>query len=246
MALRLGQALGRGVRRAFSLSGIVALVLTLCYQVLSVGAFNTVIMNRLPSSVQPDDVGTIGFTLPLSTELAAVLGLAALLLGIGVFLVTARLLTRDLSALSSLPGGLFTRRIGPAFLSALVVSVVLAVVIPLGFALLLIPGLFLTVSLQFALFAVAVEDSGPIDALRRSWGLASGNRWRLLALVVLFGVLGGIGGAVGSVFAFVSPSMGQLASLVINSVLIILMYGILADSFVQLRGESAYTEKSLG
>jgi hypothetical protein len=245
MGLQLGQALGRGARRAFSISGIAALALTICYQVVFVGSFNTVVVNRLPPSVQSSDVGTIGFTLPLSTEVAAALALAALLLGVGVFLVTARLLARDLPALSSLPGGLFTRRIGPAFLSALVVSVVLAVVIPIGFALLFIPGLFLTVSLQFALFAVAVEDSGPIDALRRSWDLASGNRWRLLALVVLFGVLGGIGGAVGSLFAFVSPSMGQLASLVINSVLVVLMYGILADSFVQLRGASANATSSL-
>jgi len=244
MALQLGQALGRGARRAFSVSGIAALVLTICYQVVFVASFNTVVVNRLPPSVQPGDVGTIGFTLPLSTEAAAALGLVALLFGVGVFVVTARLLTRDLAALSSLPGALFTRRIGRALLSALVVSVALAVVIPLGFALLFVPGLFLTVSLQFALFAVAVEDTGPVDALRRSWALASGNRWRLLALVVLFGVLGGIGGAAGSLFAFVSPSAGQLASLAINSVLVVLMYGILADSFVQLRGESASSTSS--
>ena len=245
MVLQLGQALGRGARRAFSVSGIVALLLTICYQVVFVGSFNTIIVNRLPSSVQPDDVGTIGFTLPLSTEAAAALGLVALLFGVVVFLVTARLLTRDLAALSSVPGELFTRRIGYAFLSALVVSVALTVVIPLGFVLLFIPGLFLTVSLQFALFAVAVEDTGPIDALRRSWNLASGNRWRLLALVVLFGILGGIGGVVGSLFSFVSPSAGQLASLAINSVLIIVMYGILADSFVQLGGGSAPSTSSL-
>jgi hypothetical protein len=229
----------------FSVSGIVALVLTICYQVVFVGSFNTIIVNRLPPSIQPRDVETIGFTLPLSTEVAAVLGIAALLFGVVVFLVAARLLTRDRSALSSLPGDLFTRRIGRAFLSGLVVSVVLAVTIPLGFALLFVPGLFLTVSLQFALFAVAVEDTGPVDALRRSWELASGNRWRLLALVILFGVLGGFGGAVGSLFAFVSPSAGQLASLAINSVLVILMYGILADAFVQLRGGSAPSTRSL-
>jgi len=245
MALQVGQALGRGARRAFSVSGIVALVLTICYQVVFVGSFNTIIVNQLPSSVRPGDVGTIGFTLPLATEVAAALGLVALLFGIGVFLVTARLLTRDPPALSSLPGDLFTRRIGRAFLSAFVVSVVLAVVIPIGFALLFVPGLFLTVSLQFALFAVAVEDTGPIGALRRSWELASGNRWRLLALVILFGVLGGIGGAVGSLFTFVTPSIGQIASLVINSVLVILMYGILADAFVQLRGEPAASATSL-
>jgi hypothetical protein len=181
--------------------------LIICYQVVFVGAFNTIIVNRLPASVRPSDISTIGFALPLSTEVAAALGFVAPLFGVGVFLATARLFMWDLDSLSSLPSGLFTRRIGRAFLSVVVVSTVLAVVVPLGFALLFIPGLFPTASLQFALFAVAVKDTDPIDALRRSWGLGSGNRWRLLALVVLF--------------------------------------GILADSFVQLRGGAAPSTSSL-
>ncbi|WP_435066713.1 hypothetical protein [Haloplanus sp. C73] len=245
MALQLGQALGRGTRRAFSVSGVVALVLTICYQVVFVGALNTVIAGQLPASVQSSDTASIGVTFPLSTEVAATLGLVSLLFGVFVFLVIIRLLTRDVGQLSSLPGHLFTRRMGATFLSGLVVSVILTIVIPIGYVLLFIPGLFLTVSLQFSLFAVAVEDDGPIDALRRSWDLAQGNRWRLLALVVLFGILGGIGGAVGSLFSFVSPTVGQVASLLINSVLIILMYGILADSFVQLRGGPAASTDSL-
>ncbi|WP_299331833.1 hypothetical protein [Haloplanus sp.] len=244
MALHLSQAFGRGVRRSFSVSGIVALVLTVCYQVLFVGSFNTVVVDGLRSRGLSGDAG-IGFLLPLSTEIAAVLAVSSLLLGIGIFLVAARLLARDVSALSSFSGDLFTRRIGRAFLSALVISAVLGVVIPIGLVLFLIPGLFLAVSLQFALFAAAVEDTGPIESFRRSWELASGNRWRLLALVVLFGIVGGIGGAIGSVFSFISPAVGQLASLVINSVLVILMYGIVADSFVQLRGGSASSASSL-
>jgi hypothetical protein len=239
MALQLGTAIGRGARRSLSISGIVALVLMICYQVLFVGSFNAIIVDTLPSGVRSGDAG-VGFALPLPTEIAAALAVVALLLGIGVFLVTARLFARDLSTLSSLPGELFTRRLGRAFLAALVVSVVLGVAITIGLALLLLPGLFLAVSFQFAVFAVAVEDTGPIEAFRRSWDLANGNRWRLFALVVLFGVVGAVGGAIGSVFAFVSPSVGQLASLVINSVLVILMYGVIADSFVQLRGESTF------
>jgi hypothetical protein len=244
MALRLGRAVGRGARRSLSISGIVTLVLMIGYQVLFVGSVNAVIVDTLPSGVRSGDAG-VGFALPVPTEAAAGLAVVALLLGIGFVLVTARLFARDNSDLSSLPGELFTRRLGRAFLSALVVSVVLGVAITVGFALLLVPGLFLAVSLQFALFAVAVEDTGPVEAFRRSWELASGNRWRLLVLVVLFGVVGGIGGAIGSLLAFVSPSIGQLASLVINSALVILTCGIIADSFVRLRGGPASATRSL-
>ena len=243
MALQLGRAIGRGARRSLSISGIVALVLMICYQVLFVGSFNAVIVDTLPSGVRSGDAG-IGFALPLPTEVAAGLAVVALLLGIGVFLVTARLFARDISALSSLPGNLFTRRLGRAFLSALVVSVVLGVAIPVGFVLLFVPGLFLAVTFQFAVFVVAVKDAGPIEAFRRSWELASGNRWRLLALVVLFGVIGAVGGVLGTLFALVSPSVGQLASLVINSVVLILMYGIIAESFVQLRSGSVSSASS--
>jgi uncharacterized membrane protein len=218
-------------------------VLTISYQLLFVGSVNTIVVDRLPSGVQSSSAG-VGFTLPLSTEVAAALAVLALLLGTGVFLVTARLLTRNLSALSSLPGELFTRRLGRGFLSVLAISVILGVAIPVGFVLLFVPGLFLVVTFQFAVFVVAVEDTGPIEAFRRSWELASGNRWRLLALVVLFGVIGAIGGVVGTLLAFVSPSVGQLVSLVINSVVVILTYGIIAESFVQLRSGSASSTSS--
>jgi hypothetical protein len=211
--------------------------------VLFLGSLNAVVVDRLPSGAEAGSAVT-GFALPLPAEAAAALAGLALVFGTGVFLVTARLLSRDLSTLSSLPGEPFTRRIGRALLSTLVVGVVLGVAIPLGFALLLVPGLFLAVSFQFAVFVVAVEDAGPVEALRRSWELASGNRWRLLALVVLFGVIGAVGGVVGATLAFVSPSVGQLVSLVVNSALVVLIYGIVADSFVQLRGESASSAES--
>jgi hypothetical protein len=240
MALNFGRAVGRGARRAASISGIVALSLTVLYQLLLVGSLNTVVVDRLPPTARSGDVGAIGFTLPVSGDVAAALGLVAFLFGVVTVVVSARLLARDLTALSSIPGELFTRRIGRAFLSTLLVSVAFTVVLPIGFVLLFVPGLFLAVSLQFAIFAVAVEDTGPVDAFRRSWDLATGNRWRLLALLVLFAVLGGAGGALGSLFALAAQSGGQIASLLLNSALIVLMYAMIADAFVQLRGGQAF------
>jgi hypothetical protein len=75
MALQLGTAIGRGAQRSLSISGIVALVLMICHQVLFVGSFNAIIMDTLPSGVRSGDAG-VGFALPLPTEVAA--GLAPL------------------------------------------------------------------------------------------------------------------------------------------------------------------------
>jgi hypothetical protein len=240
MALQIGRALARGARRGVSLSGIAVLALTGLYQVAFVGAVNTLVADLLPAEVRPSDVEAIGFTLPVSTDAAAALAVASLLVGVGVFLVAARLLARDLPALSTLPASAFTRRLGRALASAVVVSVVLSIAIPIGLVLFVVPGLFLAVSLQFAVFAIAVEDAGPIGALRRSWALASGNRWRLFALIVVLAVAGGVSGAIGSVFSFVDPLAGQLASLAVNSVFVVLTYGILADAFLQLRDEPPF------
>jgi len=237
MALNLGRALGRGARRSASISGLVVLVLTVVYQLAFLGAVNTLVVNLLPAGAQPTDAGAIGFSLPLSTDVAAVLAFVSILFGTGVFLVAARLLARDPTTLASLPTEVFTRRLGRALLSLLVVNLLLAVALPIGLVLFVVPGLFLAVSFQFAVFAVAVEDHGPVGALRRSWVLASGSRWRLLALVVLLVVVGGIAGAMGSVFSLADPLVGQLVSLGVNSVFLVLMYGILADAFLQLREE---------
>jgi hypothetical protein len=235
MALQIGRALGRGFRRSASLSGLVVLVFTMITQFGILGSVNTVIVNLLPDGAQPSDIGTIGFTLPVSTEIAAAIGTVSLLVSTGLFLFAARLLSRDITSLNTLPGSVFTRRLGRAFLSTILVSLVLAIVLPLGFLLFLIPGVFLAVSFQFVVFAVAVEDAGPIDALRRSWGLASGNRWRLFGLVFILAAVSGVSGMIGTVFGLANPLVGQLLSLALNSVFLVFMYGVLADAFVQLR-----------
>lgn len=237
MALQLGDALGRGARRSASTSGLAILALTVLYQFALLGALNTVIVNLLPSGVDPAEVGSIGFSLPLSTDGALALLIVSFLFGTGVFLVAARLLARDTTTLGSIPAEAFTHRLGRGLLSLLVVNLVLAVAIPLGLVLLVIPGLFLAVGFQFAVFAVAVEDRGPIAALRRSWALASGDRWRVLALVVLFAVVGGVSGALGSALSLADPLVGQLVSMGATSVFLVLMYGVLADAFLQLRDE---------
>ena len=240
MGVQIGQALGRGTRRTLSASGIVLLVSMLVYQFAMVGAVNTLIANSLPAEVasEASATGAVGFTFPVSTAVAAAITAAAVVFGAAVFFVATRLLARDLSALGSIPLSLVSHRFGWAFLSTLAVSLVLSIVIPIGLVMLLVPGIFLAVSFQFALFAIGVEDCGPIAALRRSWELATGNRWRLFGLLLLVFVIGAVMSVAGTVVSLVDPTAGQLLSVVLNSVVVVVTYGILADAFVQLREES--------
>lgn len=52
--------------------------------------------------------------------------------------------------------------------------------------------LYIVLRLFFALTAVAVEDLGPIEALKKSWFLVGGHWWRTLGILIVFGLLSGI------------------------------------------------------
>jgi len=80
----------------------------------------------------------------------------------------ARAMTREREALDSLPAELFTRRIGRATLSAVGANLVIAAAVSVGSLLLVIPGVYLAISLLFAVFVVGVKDERAVGALRRN------------------------------------------------------------------------------
>ncbi len=60
------------------------------------------------------------------------------------------------------------------------------------FILVLVAALFyFIIRLYFALTAVAVEDLGPINALKKSWHLVGDHWWRTLGILILFFILSG-------------------------------------------------------
>ena len=109
----------------------------------------------------------------------------------------------------------------PAYLAALFLSVLPT---GLGFALLIIPGLYVTARLFLMVPIAVVERLGPIPLLKRSWALTEGEGWVILWFLVLaiFFVLGagllaqGVGAALGSVLTLLGiKAVGSfLASLV--------------------------------
>jgi uncharacterized membrane protein len=59
------------------------------------------------------------------------------------------------------------------------------IIIVVGFLLLVVPGIIAAVGLGFVPYVVIDRGAGPIDALKESWRITKGNKWRLF----LFGLV---------------------------------------------------------
>jgi uncharacterized membrane protein len=104
--------------------------------------------------------------------------------GATVFIVSESYLGRPISAREAL------ERATPYIGRILVCSLLLALVVGLGFLMLLIPGIMLAVGLALAIPAVVLEPrSSASAALSRSWELTRGARWRIFGLGVTLLVL---------------------------------------------------------
>ena len=113
---------------------------------------------------------------------------------------------RPVSLGESVSAGLsrFLPLLGAIFLSALGVM--------LGMVLLVVPGIILLLMWYVAIPACVVERTGPVRSLGRSRELTKGYRWRILAIVLIIGVLSAVGrvliaavgGALGSQWAGVA------------------------------------------
>lgn len=237
MTLRVGTAIGRGVRRALTPVGLLLVLLTVGYTLVFVAAVNTLLAAALPPAVRAE--AGIGFTLPMSAPVAGVIAGLAMLAGMVVSLAAARAFARPAPARGRVAAGLFTRRMGRAVVSAIGANAVVSVAVTAGLALLVVPGVFLAVSFTFVVFEIGVEDARAVPALRRSWGLARGNRWRLLAILLVVTAVAGVLGSVGSVVSLADRTAGQLVSLLVTAPIGVLTWGVLADAYRQLRDREA-------
>jgi hypothetical protein len=79
-----------------------------------------------------------------------------------------------------------------------------------GLILLIIPGIYIACRLAIAVQAAVLEDTGPIDALSRSFTLAKDNVGRVFLIYILYFCL--LGGAVGGVYALLGIPMAIVAA----------------------------------
>jgi hypothetical protein len=82
------------------------------------------------------------------------------------------------------------------------------IVIGVGVIAGIVATFFLFASWLVAPVVATLERKGPIAALRRSWGLSSGHRWRILGLQILLAILQGVISTLIS-FVFVAAFVGD-------------------------------------
>jgi hypothetical protein len=233
MALQLIDAVTDGTRRVLTRTGGILLGLLLAQQLLLVTSINTLLAAELP----PAATDVIGLTIPIPGTVAGAILLGTFLFSGVYFVVLSRAFARPMSQLSSFPKELYTRRIGRATFSTLVGGIVVFVAVMIGFAFLFLPGLFLAACFLFFIFAVGVEDRGVLGALKRSWGLSKGNRLRLVAIVLISAIVGTLVGLVPTVLQLAgAAALGDLVTILTNSVLFTFVYGITASAYLQLAG----------
>jgi uncharacterized membrane protein len=70
----------------------------------------------------------------------------------------------------------------PLIIPYLIASIVVAVIVMVGFILLIIPGIYLALRLQFFGWAIVDKDLGPFAAIQESWEMTQGSAWNLFLL----------------------------------------------------------------
>jgi len=236
MSLRIGAALKSGGYRFVSRSGALLTVGYLVLYAVYQTGFN-VVMNAFYARVGLPPAIPTPVAVPASV--AAVVVAASLLALAWLSLVAIRTFVAD--ERDAIPRGFWTDGVAWALPNLLVGGLLTSLLVTVGLVFLLVPGLFLLVGLVFVAMYVAVEGDDFVTAMRRSWGLARGNR---LSILGLFVVVAALGGAVGVGFGLVSvvTALAGLEALtpLLTAVFVapVTMYNVAAVSaaFDQLRG----------
>ncbi|WP_049905767.1 hypothetical protein [Halorubrum californiense] len=240
MALQLSHAVSDGIRRTLTRTGGILFLGFLMIQFGIQTAVNSAVIGYLPPEAAAQFSSNAGLSLPISGSVGLVLFGVLVVLSSAFLVVLSRTFSQPLSEASTFPATL-TQRLGRATATAFVGGLIVAVTVVIGSVFLFVPGLFFAASFLFFIFAVAVEDRGLLSSLKRSWGLARGSRLKLIVLVVVSGLFGGVIGAVSPVLDLAgAPVAADVATVVLTTIFFLPYYAIIASAYLQLRdGDNA-------
>ncbi|EMA56855.1 hypothetical protein C451_00195 [Halococcus thailandensis JCM 13552] len=177
----------------------------------------------------------------MSATAAGILAFVALLVFQVITVVLIRVMAADQQIITHES---YTRRMGWVVLNSIAAGIIVGLLTMIGFVILVIPGLFLTVSLLFTTVYIADEDEGFISAIRDSWSLTSGNRWRLFGLFLVVMVLFMIVSFASGLAVPSGSPFSQVITAVLTTILVVYQMAVLTDAYRQLRNENGLRQRS--
>jgi hypothetical protein len=277
MALDIGTALRDGFDRTTARNGLLLAAVFVGFRLLNEVVQQSFLLVQFETSVDPAELAAtpsfqeagitaedIRRTVADATPLAALDSLsAAQLLGVIVLLAVVAEALRIVAIrvfvsveTDSIPPELVARNLIPAVANGIVGGIVVGLLVAVGLALLIIPGIFLAVAFLFLRQEIAVEDRNFIEAISGSWNLTAGSRIELFVLVAFLVLLaffvpslvGAVGGpVVGSV---VSAAGGPVVGSVVSAAAagLVLTYGVatVSQAYNQLRTEREVAAAAAG
>lgn len=176
-------------------------------------------------------------------------GLVSVVLSIALLVVSIAAIRVFVSnETERLPREFFTRNMVWAAVNVFVGMIVFGIIVALGLVALIVPGIFLLVTLAFWTVYVAVEDQNFVRAFRSSWGLTRGYRVRLLVLgvaVILLTILVNIAFGFGEIAS--GSFAGNIVALVFaqaaSAITTVFSTAVLARAYTEL---NAPDEDDLG
>ena len=244
MVLRIRRALGNGVSKTLTKAGLVFIVLLGVGQIVLLASTNTLTEAFLAGLDLPAGAtqsSSVPLSLPVSATAAGILAFVALLVFQVITVVLIRVMAADQQTITHES---YTRRMGWVVLNSIAAGIIVGLLTMIGFVILVIPGLFLTVSLLFTTVYIADEDEGFISAIRDSWSLTSGNRWRLFGLFLVVMVLFMIVSFASGLAVPSGSPFSQVITAVLTTILVVYQIAVLTDAYRQLRNENGLRQRS--
>lgn len=166
-----------------------------------------------------------------------------------IFLAAAIIRTRDIhdnnegSFGSALSGGL--RRLWAVFIAGVLYSFAIV----FGFIALIVPGIFLSISLAMCIYAAAADDKGPLDSLSYSFELVKGNWWRTAGIFAVIMIIAFVFyfviGFISAMVVFSDPAAAVEGPSIVIDVLIVPLFSAVISALLYCLGYAVYTDLKL-
>lgn len=234
--INIGDAISYGIDRVMTRGGAMLIAAYFLVQLAIQVSSQSLIMSIVSKSASQEPMSAatpfaLDLPVAISGGLIALLMVVSLVLGI----VAMRAVYADIDRV---PTADHTRRLARTAFVLVVVGIIYCLAVLIGTIFLIIPGIFIAVSLVFVNVIVVIEEAGPIEALERSWELTSGNRIRLFALGLVIGGVGFIVGFVSNIVTFLSPVIGDIATMAVMGVLSLFNVAVLIGAYRQLADDA--------